>query len=128
MAIAMTLSSAAGAQRPSTNVHASLTCSGAVSWQRAGTVVGKIATIQGRVAGTYYAASTSGSPTFLNLGVDYPNPNRFTVLIWNENRAAFGQPEVRFRGRTICVRGRVHSYRGVPEIIVRSTSQISLLH
>jgi hypothetical protein len=127
IAIAMALSGTADAQRPSTNVQASLTCSGATSWQGAGSLVGRVATIRGRVAGTRYAASTHGSPTFLNLGVDYPSPNRFTVLIWTENRAAFGRPEVRYRDRTICVRGLVQAYRGVPEIIARSTSQIRII-
>jgi DNA/RNA endonuclease YhcR with UshA esterase domain len=107
--------------------RASLTCSVAVSWQRASSLVGRVATIRGRVAGTRYAASSNGSPTFLNLGVNYPNPNRFTVLIRIENRAAFGRPEVRCRGRIICVRGRVQNYQGVPEIIARSTSQIRII-
>jgi hypothetical protein len=89
-------------------------------------MIGRVATVQGRVAGTHYAPSSNGSPTFLNLGVDYPNPNRFTVLIWSENRAAFGTPEVRYRGRTICVRGLVANYQGVPEIVARSTSQIKI--
>lgn len=123
----MALSGTAGAERPSTNAQASLTCGGATSWQRASSVVGRVATIEGRVAGTRYAASTNGSPTFLNLGVNYPNPNRFTVLIWTENRAAFGRPEVRYRGRTICVRGLVQIYQGAPEIIARSTRQIRII-
>jgi DNA/RNA endonuclease YhcR with UshA esterase domain len=91
-------------------------------------VVGRIATIQGRVAGTRYAASSSGSPTFLNVGVNYPNPSRFTVLIWIENRAAFGRPEIRYRGRTICVHGLVSNYRGVSQIVARSVSQIKIIH
>jgi hypothetical protein len=90
-------------------------------------MVGRVATIQGRVAGTRFAASSNGSPTFLNLGVDYPNPSRFTVLIWIENRSAFGRPEVRYRGHTICVHGLVSSYQGVPEIVARSVSQISVI-
>jgi hypothetical protein len=111
----------------SAHVQASLTCSGAVSWQKAAGLVGRVATIQGRVAGTRFAASSNGSPTFLNLGVDYPNPSRFTVLIWIENRGAFGRPEVRYRGHTICVHGLVSSYQGVPEIVARSVSQISVI-
>lgn len=109
------------------HVQASLTCSGAVSWQRASSLVGRVATIQGRVAGTRYAASSNGSPTFLNLGVDYPSPSRFTVLIWIENRSAFGRPEVRYRGHTICVHGLVSRYQGVPEIVARSVSQIGII-
>jgi hypothetical protein len=127
LALASAIPSAAAATRvASTEAHSSLTCSGAVSWQKARTMVGRVATVQGRVAGTHYAASSNGSPTFLNLGVDYPNPNRFVVLIWSENRAAFGTPEVRYRGRTICVRGLVANYQGVPEIVARTTSQIKI--
>jgi hypothetical protein len=70
--------------------------------------------------------SSNGSPTFLNIGRDYPNPARFTVVIWIENRAAFGTPERRYRGRTICVRGLVKLYRGSPEVVARSPSQIAI--
>jgi len=89
-------------------------CPGAISWQRAASAIGRTATIVGRVAGTRYAASSNGSPTFLNLGVNYPNPRRFTVVIRSEKRSAFGRPESRYRGRIICVRGAVYSYDGPP--------------
>jgi len=128
VAIAIAIPSATAAtQSASSKFQSSLTCNGAVSWQRARTLIGRIATIQGRVAGTHYAASSNGSPTFLNVGADYPNPSRFVVLIWSENRAAFGQPEVRYRGRTICVRGLVSSYQGVPEIVARTASQMRII-
>jgi hypothetical protein len=99
-------------------------CSGAISWKSARGVVGRVATIRGPVAGTYYAVASNGSPTFLNLGVDYPNARRTTVVIWREHRAAFGAPERRYRGHTICVRGYVDTYRGVPEIEATSPAQI----
>jgi hypothetical protein len=86
-----------------------------------------VATIRGRVAGTRFASASNGSPTFLNLGVNYPNQRRFTVVIWIENRSAFGRPEVRYRRKNICVRGRVRSYRGFPEIEARSPSQIRVI-
>jgi DNA/RNA endonuclease YhcR with UshA esterase domain len=98
-----------------------------VSWQRAKTVVGRVATIVGPVASTKYASWSNGSPTFINMGVAYPNPRRFQVVIWSESRGAFGRPELRYRGRTICVRGSVSSYEGVPEIEARSPSQIRIV-
>ena len=125
---AAALPSATAATRfTSSAVESSLACSGAVSWQKAGSLVGHVATVQGRVAGTHYAAASNGSPTFLNVGVDYPNPGRFVVLIWIENRSAFGRPEVRYRGRTICARGLISRYQGVPEIVARSPSQIKFI-
>jgi hypothetical protein len=114
------------AARASTPSARLLTCAGAVDWQNARRLIGRVATVRGYVAGTKYAASSNGSPTFLNLGVDYPSSRRFTVVIWQENRSRFGRPESRYRSRTICVRGYVTTYAGVPEIEASSPSQIAI--
>ena len=76
----------APAVRLSEPLATSAACSGAVSWRRARSLVGQRATIRGRVVDGYFARSSSGEPTFLNMGNAYPNPNRFTVVIWRENR------------------------------------------
>jgi hypothetical protein len=89
--------------------------------------MGRTARIFGPVVGSKYAVSSNGSPTFLDVGARYPAQRRFTVVIWIENRAAFGRPVVRYRGRTVCVTGRVTSYGGVAEIIARSPSQIAVI-
>jgi hypothetical protein len=120
-------SASSAVKSPATIGSRSFSCNGAISWQNARSAIGRVATIRGRVAGTRFASASNGSPTFLNLGVNYPNPRRFTVVIWIENRSAFGRPEARYRGRTICVRGSVRSYRGVPEIEARSPTQIKVI-
>ncbi len=112
---------------PSTSASLRLSCAGAVNWSRASALVGRVATVRGRIAGTKFAATSNGSPPFLNLGVDYPDLRRFTVVIWIENQAAFGRPDVRYRNRTICVRGRVTSYRGVAGIFARSRRQVTVV-
>ncbi len=128
LVVALMLIAPVGAvSAPSTSASLRLSCAGAVNWSRASALVGQVATVRGRVAGTKFAATSNGSPTFLNLGVDYPNPRRFTVVIWIENRASFGRPDVRYRNRTICVRGRVTSYAGVSEIIARSPRQVTVV-
>lgn len=104
--------------------RAAVSCSGAVSWNTAHRYVGRTMTVKGRVVGTRYAATTNGSPTFLNLGVDYPSTRRFTVVIWGRDRANFTVPEQRYRNQTICARGRVIDYYGVEEIFASSPSQI----
>jgi len=104
---------------------ASASCAGAISWDKASRYIGRTATVRGRVAGTRYASSSNGAPTFLNLGVDYPNSRRFTVVIWGRNRSNFATPERRYRGRVICVRGLVRAYRGLPQIHASSGSQIA---
>lgn len=105
----------------------SATCRGAISWQNARKYVGRTATIRGPVAGAVFASSSNGSPTFLNLGVDYPSSRRFTVVIWGENRGRFGTPERRYKGRTICVRGFVGRYAGIPQIEATSPAQIAVV-
>lgn len=103
-----------------------LNCAGAASWQRARAFIGHVATLRGHVASTKYAAYSNGSPTFLNIGRPYPNEG-LSVVIWLENRGAFGRPEVRYRRHTICVRGLVRRYDGVPEIVARSPRQIRIV-
>ena len=106
---------------------ASTTCKNAIAWQSARKAVGTYATIKGRVAGAKYASWSNGSPTFVDLGVAYPSARRFTIVIWGENRARFGAPENRYRNRTLCVRGYVDTYNGIPEIEATTPTQISIV-
>src|SRR5262249_58882222 len=56
-------------------------------------------------------------PTFLNFDKPYPN-QPFTALIWGSDRAKFGKPEETYKGKRICVTGKIESYRDAPEIIL----------
>jgi DNA/RNA endonuclease YhcR with UshA esterase domain len=87
--------------------------------------VGERATVCGDVASTRYAASSRGRPTFINLDKPYPN-QIFTVLIWGTNRPKFGDPEEAYRGKHICVTGKIGDYKGAPEIIAYEPSQIKV--
>ena len=127
-ALTLVLAGTANARQtgPSSQRISALSCAGAVNWRNAGSYIGRFTTIRGPVAGTTYASSSNGSPTFLNVGRDYPASPRFTVVIWGSSRSNFGAPERRYRGKTICVRGRVSSYAGVPEISATSPAQITI--
>lgn len=81
------------------------------------------ATVCGNVASARFSASTKGQPTFLNLEKPYPN-QVFTVVIWGSNRTKFGTPETAYKGKRICVTGKVESFRGVPEIVAADPQQI----
>jgi hypothetical protein len=113
--------------------------------------IGERATVCGKVVNATYAASSQGQPTFLNLDEPDPYPV-FTVVIWGADRPKFGgsrsiqlskpglvlwepdrvklgppqAPEVAYRDKRICVTGRIESYRGVPEIVARSSKQIAV--
>jgi len=87
--------------------------------------VGERIAVYGTVVSTKYASESNGKPTFLNMCYAHPNPDRFTVVIWEENRGKFPQPpEDYYNGKTIYVSGLIVLYNGVPEIEVTSPSQI----
>jgi hypothetical protein len=50
--------------------------------------------------------------------------SNFNVLIWPEDRSKFGCPEEKHLHKNICETGEITSYRGEPEIVARSLSQI----
>lgn len=104
------------------------TPSGAIDWTEARQYVGQTVTIYGTVAGTHFASGSNGRPTFINIGVDHPNQNRVTAVIWGEYRDNFSQdPEVMYSGRTITVTGEIYLFDGVTNIRVTSPSQIQII-
>lgn len=80
----------------------------------------------GLVAGAKYAERSRGKPTFLDF--EKPHPAEvFKVVIWGSDRGKFQQPpETTYARQQVCVTGRIELYRGAPEIIVRSPSQLAL--
>lgn len=87
--------------------------------------IGEQAAVCGKVESTGFAENTRGKPTFLNLDKPYPQ-QIFTVVIWGEDRSKFGDPETTYRGRHVCVRGKITSFKGVPEIVATEPSQIKV--
>ena len=101
--------------------------SGAIWWHEAKDHIGERTTVCGPVAGTKYGSTSSGKPTWLNMGKDYPSSERFVVFIWGENRGNFPQPpESYYADKDICVTGLIVEYEGVPEIEVTSPEQIQI--
>ena len=97
----------------------------AISWDKAKDHIGDRTTVCGPVAGTKYGATSSGKPTWLNIGKDYPSSERFVVIIWGENRGNFPQPpESYYDGKSICVTGLIQEYEGIPQIEVTTPDQI----
>jgi hypothetical protein len=84
--------------------------------------VGENATVCGNVISKRTATSSRGEPTFINLDATYPN-QVFTILVWGDDRKNVGElPRI---GSRVCATGMIKDYRGVPEIVVRSSGQFS---
>jgi DNA/RNA endonuclease YhcR with UshA esterase domain len=86
---------------------------------------GETATVCGEVVSTRYADSTKGQPTFLNLDKPYPN-QVFTVVVWGNNRSKFGAPENEYKGKRICITGKITAYAGLPEMVADEPKQIKI--
>jgi hypothetical protein len=86
----------------------------------AGKHVGETATVTDRVDGVHQSGKGN---IFLNMGGKYPN-QAFTAYVPSASAAQFPQPQ-QYEGRTVAVSGKITLYKGKPEIIVNSPSQIS---
>ncbi len=96
-----------------------------VSWDEAASYAGQEVIVEGPVVDSHFAEQSKGQPTFLNLGRPYPDPERFTVVIWAESRSRFPQPpEAAYQDSTIRVSGTVRLYQGRPEIVVDGPEDI----
>ena len=100
---------------------------GCIEYYEAQNHVGEYVTVYGNVNSTYFAASSNGAPTFINIGAPYGDSTRCTAVIFDDDRAKFGSPEDTYRGKTIKVTGTVQIYSGAAQIIVRDPSQIEIV-
>src|SRR3954462_7898335 len=64
-------------------------CPSSFSWKKARANVGDPIRIKGLVARVFYARSSPGRPTFIDIGAAYPKKSRVTLVIWAEDRVNF---------------------------------------
>ncbi len=80
--------------------------------------IGEQATVCGTISGEHYAASSQGTPTFINFERPYPKAP-FTALVWGRDRAKVGA--LPSAGR-MCVKGRIEPYKGSAEIVLHGAA------
>ncbi|WP_147273104.1 hypothetical protein [Billgrantia montanilacus] len=103
-------------------------CANPISWEEAGQHVGQRKALMGPVVQFTTRESVSGSPTFITLGVAYPDPARFTLVIWGNDRSKF--QSILSHGndllsRKVCAVGVIGEYRGQPQIILSEPDQVA---
>ena len=91
--------------------------SGGLSWDAA---VGYIGSEQ-RVCGPLASTRLSEDDVFLNVGRDYPDPARFTIVIWD-----VGVVEQLPAGTQVCTTGTISSYNGVAQIELRDVGAVEV--
>jgi hypothetical protein len=86
--------------------------------------IGESATVCGNVASARYLQE-GRRITFLNF--DKPGPDHpFIAVIYEENRSKFGSPENDYRGKDVCVTGKIEEYNQKPEIVLTDPKQIKV--
>ena len=80
---------------------------------------GSLETICGKVTGTHVGKT---GVMMLNFGAPFPD-NSFTAVIFTDDAPKFKNVE-EYKGKTICVIGRIKTYKGKPEIVLKETSQL----
>jgi hypothetical protein len=90
---------------------------GGVRWNQA---VDHAGTTQ-RVCGPLAGGGNSDDDVFLNLGLDYPDPDRFQIVVWD-----VGSLESIDGGVTLCASGQITLYDGVAQIELTDPSLIEI--
>ncbi|SEC07332.1 hypothetical protein SAMN04489844_1624 [Nocardioides exalbidus] len=90
--------------------------SASVSWNEADGEVGNRAEVCGRLVSVSFDPGSEA--TFFNLGKDYPDPNRFTIVVWNSSKdlANDFRSATTEGGQKVCAEGDVSEYDGVAQI------------
>lgn len=91
---------------------------GQIDAKQAAQHIGERAIVCGNVA----QVKEFGKGYYLNLGNSYPHQDA-TILVWSSNASNFDSL-TSFEGNPICVDGMINTYKGVPQIEMRSPSQI----
>lgn len=90
---------------------------GATSWSEAANYVGSTR----YVCGPLVNSGASGDDVFLNLGRGYPDPGRFTIVLWD-----IGGIESLPKDTMLCATGTITLYQGTAQMELRSTDAVEV--
>lgn len=82
---------------------------------------GKTMVVCGKVFGTF--VSKSGM-TFLNFGNPYPDHTFAAVIAKKDSAVLQGVSPSFYKGRNVCVKGRIKIYKDKPELFIESPAHL----
>ena len=101
-------------------------CQTEIKLEEIGKHIGDSVKVCTKIYGGIYLERSKGTPTFLNAGGSYPN-NPLTLVIWSDVRKEFAdKPEEFFKGKMVCIVGKMELFKDKPQIVIQSKSQIIL--
>lgn len=94
--------------------------------EEAASHIGDSVTICGKIFGGKFLDAAKNQPTFLNVGAAYPK-QLLTIVIWGNTRKLFSyKPEEALNNKTVCVTGRIETFKDKPQIVVTNPSQLKI--
>lgn len=90
--------------------------------------VGDSVTVQGTITGIRFLESAKNTPTFINVGGQYPN-QLLTIVIWGDvrNKLQYIPTYEKDKGSVARVSGKVEIYKDKPQIVIKDPKQLSIV-
>src|SRR5256885_8573950 len=86
--------------------------------------VGDSVKLMAKIYGGKYLETTINTPTFLNVGGNYPDAP-LTLVIWGDVRSQFkNAPETFYTGKEEWITGKIELYKNKPQIVIYNANQI----
>lgn len=100
---------------------------GKISAAEAKPYIGKDACVCGKVVSTKFVENGRTNPTYINLDKKFPE-QVFTLIVYGDDRSNFSyKPEEFLLDKTICVKGKVAEFKGIPQIVANKEKQVEIL-
>jgi hypothetical protein len=86
--------------------------------------VGDSVRLMAKIYGGKYLETATDTPTFLNVGGNYPDAP-LTLVIRGDVRSQFkNAPETFYTGKKEWITGRIELYKNKPQIVIHNANQI----
>lgn len=89
--------------------------------------VGDSVKVEGKIFGVKTFPDNKNAPTLLNLGADFPNQLLAIAVFDSYKSDTILMPTPNNKGDIAVVTEKIELYRGKPQIVVRSTSQLQIV-
>jgi len=118
-------------------LYGTLDCVNPMDWSVAKQHIGRVVIVTGPLLAAKQRPDVAGSPMWLDIGGIYPSRNRLNVVVWGKNWPKFKVQEAdkgywfkidyeKLGHASICIKGMVAEYKGVPQIELQDPSQVRI--
>ncbi len=90
--------------------------------------IGDSVEVKGKIFGVKFLANARNTPTFINIGADYPN-QLLTVVIWGnvKEKLGYDPSDKKYIGSMAKIKGKLELFKNKPQIVILDPSQLLIL-